>query len=106
MPMDMVICLCCCYTERGRARFGILLCVFGFFLFISPCSTDSAGPHMVSARLISSAFMSQLVIINADDIKRADTIWGPAESVLQGKMKRKKQKTHNKIPKMALPLSV
>ena len=43
--------------------------------------------------------------INADDIKRADTIWGPAESVLQGKMKRK-QNTHNKIPNMSLHLSV
>ena len=44
----MVICLCCCDTDRGRVSFGILLCVFGFFLFISPCSTDSAGPHIVS----------------------------------------------------------
>ena len=44
--------------------------------------------------------------INADDIKRADTIRGPAESVLQGKMKRKKPNTHNKIPNLALPLSV
>ena len=44
--------------------------------------------------------------INADDIKRADTIWGPAESVLQGKMKSKKTNTHNNIPKLALPLSV
>ena len=31
--------------------------------------------------------------INADDIKRADIIWGPAESVLQGKMKRKTKHT-------------
>ena len=44
--------------------------------------------------------------INADDIKRADTIWGPAESVLQGKTKSKRQNTHNKIPKLSLPLSV
>ena len=44
--------------------------------------------------------------INADDIKRAYFIWGPAESVLQGKMKRKKPNTHNKIPKLTLPLSV
>ena len=44
--------------------------------------------------------------INSDNIKRADTIWGPAESVLQGKMKRKKPNTHNKILKLALPLSV
>ena len=44
--------------------------------------------------------------INADDIKRADTIWGPAEYVLQGKMKRKKPNTHNKIPNLALPISV
>ena len=29
--------------------------------------------------------------INSDDMKRADIIWGPAESVLQGKMKIKKQ---------------
>ena len=44
--------------------------------------------------------------INADDIKRADTIWGPSESVLQGKIKRKKPNTQNTIPKLALPLSV
>ena len=44
--------------------------------------------------------------INTDNIKRADTIWGPAESVLQGKMKRKRPNTHNKIPKLAIPLSV
>ena len=44
--------------------------------------------------------------INADDITRADTIWGPAESVMQGEMKRKKPNTHNKIPKLALTLSV
>ena len=44
--------------------------------------------------------------INADNIKRADTIWGPTESVLQGKMKRKKPNTHNKIPNLDLPLSV
>ena len=44
--------------------------------------------------------------INADDIKRADTIWGPTESVLQGEMKRKKPNTHNKIPKLSLPLLV
>ena len=44
--------------------------------------------------------------INADDIKRADIIWGPAESVLQGKMKRKKPSTHNNIPKLTLLLSV
>ena len=29
--------------------------------------------------------------IHSDDIKRAYIIWGPAESVLQGKMKRKNQ---------------
>ena len=44
--------------------------------------------------------------INTDDIKRADVIWGPAESVLQGKMKSKKPNTHNNIPKLTLPLSV
>ena len=44
--------------------------------------------------------------INADDIKRADIIWGPSKSALQRKMKRKKPNTHNKIPKLALPLSV
>ena len=37
--------------------------MFGFYLFIFPCSTDSAGPHMVSARLILCAFMSQFVIM-------------------------------------------
>ena len=31
--------------------------------------------------------------IHSDDIKRAYTIWGPAESVLQGKMKRKTKQT-------------
>ena len=31
--------------------------------------------------------------INSDYIKRADIIWGPAESVLQGKMKRKTKQT-------------
>ena len=44
--------------------------------------------------------------INSDDIKRADTILGPAEYVLQGKMKKKKPNTHNNIPNLALPLSV
>ena len=44
--------------------------------------------------------------MNADDIKRSDIIWGPAESELQGEMKRKKPNTHNKIPKLTLPLSV
>ena len=44
--------------------------------------------------------------INAGDIKRADTIWGPAESVLQGKMKRNRPNTHNNIPNLALPISV
>ena len=44
--------------------------------------------------------------INADNIKRSDTIWGTAGSVLQGKMKRKKPNTHNKISNMALPISV
>ena len=44
--------------------------------------------------------------INKDDIKRDDVIWGPAESVLQVKMKRKKPNTHNKIPKLTLPLLV
>ena len=44
--------------------------------------------------------------INSDNIKRADTIWGPAESMLQGKMKRKKPNTHNKITKLALHISV
>ena len=43
---------------------------------------------------------------NADDIKQVDTIWGPAESMLQGKMKRKRPNTHNNIPNLALPLSV
>ena len=43
---------------------------------------------------------------NADNIKRADIIWIPAESVLQGKMQRKKPNTHNKIPNMTLPLPV
>ena len=44
--------------------------------------------------------------INVDDIKRADTIWGPAEYVLQGEMKKKRPNTHNNIPNMDLPLSV
>ena len=44
--------------------------------------------------------------INADDIKQADVIWGPAKSVLQGKMKRKTPITYNKIQKLTLPLSV
>ena len=44
--------------------------------------------------------------INIDDIIRAGVILGPAESVLQGKMKRKKPNTHNKITKLTLPLSV
>ena len=44
--------------------------------------------------------------INADDIKRSDTIWRPTESVWQGKLKRKIPNTHNNIPKPALPLSV
>ena len=44
--------------------------------------------------------------INTDDINRADVIWGPSESVLQGKMKRKKPNTHDKIPKLTLPLSM
>ena len=44
--------------------------------------------------------------INADDIKKSDIIWGPAEYVLQGEIKRKKPNTHNNIPKLALPLSV
>ena len=37
-------------------------------------------------------------------IKRADIIWGPAESVLEGKME--KTNKHNRIPKPTLPLSV
>ena len=44
--------------------------------------------------------------INADNIKRADTIWGPAEYVLQRKMKSKRPNTHNNIQKLALPLLV
>ena len=44
--------------------------------------------------------------INSDDIKIADIIWGPAESALQVKMKRKKPHNHNRIPKPTLPLSV
>ena len=44
--------------------------------------------------------------INSYDINRADIIWGPEESVLQGKMKRKNSNKHNKIPKLTLPLSV
>ena len=44
--------------------------------------------------------------INADDIDRADVIWGPAESVQQGKKKINKPNTHNKIPKLTLPLLV
>ena len=29
---------------------------------------------------------------NSDDINRADIIWGPTESISQGKLKRKKTK--------------
>ena len=43
--------------------------------------------------------------INADNIKSADTIWGPTEYMLQGKMKRKRPNTHNNTPKLALPVS-
>ena len=44
--------------------------------------------------------------INTEDIKRADIIWGPAEYVIQGKMKRKNPNTHNKISKLTFRLSV
>ena len=43
--------------------------------------------------------------INVDDIKISDIIWVPAESVLQGEMKMKKPNTHNKVPKLTLPIS-
>ena len=43
---------------------------------------------------------------NADDIQRADVIWGPTESVLQGKTERKKPNIQNNIPNLILPLSV
>ena len=34
--------------------------------------------------------------INSDSIKRADIIWGPAESVIQGKMGKKKTQQNSK----------
>ena len=44
--------------------------------------------------------------IDSDDLNIADIIWGPAESVLQGKTKTKKPNKHNRIPKLTLPILV
>ena len=44
--------------------------------------------------------------INTDNIKRADIIWGPTESVPQGKMKRKTKHTQQYSKADSISVSV
>ena len=57
------------------------------YQYILCCSSTTNYIKTVENNMITNCDM------NSDDIKRADIIWGPAESILKGKTKRKNKVT-------------